>query len=67
MEVQLNSLDVVSGAIVLLYFISFSFLPFVVLYSISTPSALVIGIKTFCTSNQRCLKTIPLAQPTQQD
>ena len=29
------------------------------LYSISTPSTLVIGIKAFCTSDQRCLKTIP--------
>ena len=29
------------------------------LYSISTPCTLVIGIKAFCTSNQRCLKTIP--------
>ena len=37
----------------------FSFLPFVVLYSISTPSTLVIGIKAFCTSNQRCLRAVP--------
>ena len=54
---------------IMLYYISFqgflffSFLPFVVLYSISTPSTLVIGIKAFCTSNQRCLKTI-LPGPT---
>ena len=66
MEVHLNSLDFVSGTIyyssVIFHFrvfSSFSFLPFVVLYSISTPSTLVIGIKAFCTSNQRCLKTIP--------
>ena len=64
MEVHLNSLDFVSGTIyyssVIFYFRVFPF-PFysslVVLYSISTPPTLVIGIKACCTSNQRCLKT----------